>query len=470
MLPAPTFGALISPYWEHYDPSALTCGGTKGRVAYGELNASAGSTARSFLVSFDGVRSCGGGHAAKGSMSASWQLALHSDGRFDIVLQHVSGDAGARPAHGSMAACPRHGVCSPPSSPRPTLPRAGSVADEMARPPALPPCLAGTHTIGFQSWYGREAQVLCIGSGDAKCAFDSARYSARPVAQSYRCPADDSCSNRAPLRGSAYAGCAYSAAVAAAGADRGPSRSAAPPVEAKGETHVVLCAACPRPCPVPSTAARRPRFRPRPRFCSRSRTRPRTRPRLTARRVCACRYVAAGATFLTLLVAILVACKVFYFCPLYKMGTALGPPPAPQPLDPATHAHEYVLNTFCGPYKEHTHSVASSRAFVFTRARAVFALSVFFKLPPVLVRPGTAPRRVSVRPSAPEGSSGIFEMGQVVQGDVVGVDGQPADGRPVPSLPRIAAYLASTASGARAHAHETQETTARDSAPARGAQ
>ena len=80
MLPAPNYGALISPYWEHYDPSALTCGGTPGVVKYGEVQAEgkAGDGGRTFLVTFEEVRSCGGGYAATGSMTATWQLALHS--------------------------------------------------------------------------------------------------------------------------------------------------------------------------------------------------------------------------------------------------------------------------------------------------------------------------------------------------------------------------------------------------------
>jgi len=143
-LPERSFGALIAPYWEDYDPAGVHCGNAPGEVhwkAITEPTTASGlvGSPRSLVVEFDRVKACGGGGSDAGKNVASWQLVLHGGtDTFDIVLSFARGDT-------------------------------------------------GLHTIGFQDWDGTEGQMICHGEGDSKCFKERTTYRVRAVQPSYRC-------------------------------------------------------------------------------------------------------------------------------------------------------------------------------------------------------------------------------------------------------------------------------------------
>ena len=80
-LPERSFGALIAPYWEDYDPAGVHCGNAPGEVHWKAITepttASAGlvGAPRSLVVEFDRVKACGGGGRSPpccSPSSASW--------------------------------------------------------------------------------------------------------------------------------------------------------------------------------------------------------------------------------------------------------------------------------------------------------------------------------------------------------------------------------------------------------------
>eukprot|EP01046_Picozoa_sp_COSAG06_P020513 COSAG06_NODE_1502_length_9255_cov_10.094826_6_plen_817_part_00 len=152
-LPAPSYGAVIAPYWEDYDPSGVHCGNTAGRVHWKVMTATAepgssSSSSATMVVEFDRVKSCGGGSSGTKNI-ASWQLVLKSeDDSFDVVMTHARGDS-------------------------------------------------GIHTIGFQDWDGKEGQMMCHGEGDTKCFKQSTTYRVNSVRPSYSCHADGVCATAA---------------------------------------------------------------------------------------------------------------------------------------------------------------------------------------------------------------------------------------------------------------------------------
>lgn len=182
-LPAPSYGAVIAPYWEDYDPSGVHCGNSAGagksancasdksttNVRYISTSVHCTTLTRSgitenagrvhwkitptdegsvMVVEFDRVKACGGGTSGTKNI-ASWQLVLKgADDSFDIVISHARGDS-------------------------------------------------GLHTIGFQDWQGKEGQMMCHGEGDSKCFKQSTTYRVTSVRPSYSCHRSGVCATAA---------------------------------------------------------------------------------------------------------------------------------------------------------------------------------------------------------------------------------------------------------------------------------